>query len=167
MGDKNLPQAMAFAFLEEMASEFETRFGDLAQSAMASAMQEDFEGAIRNLMVKYNSQPADKVEQVCFKRTIVLKPVIVDNRACEFKTPYPKTPEYTPKKPTNNPTLPHPPTPPQRQKTQVRSQITQIHDVMIDNIEAVLMRQEKIELLVEKTADMQGRQKFSEETRKF
>jgi vesicle-associated membrane protein 7 len=101
MSDEKNKHRIPFAFLEDMKTNFVTKFGlEAAQSAIAFAMNEDFKGIIQERMEFYNSDRAD---------------MSIDSIGA------------------------------------VKSQIEDVKGVMVQNIERVLERGEKIELLVDKT----------------
>jgi len=96
MTDSDFGKRVAFAFLEELSRRFEDQFGDLAQTAIALAMQADFENHIVELLEHYNSNDADDISRV-------------------------------------------------------KQKITDVQNTMVDSIDKILLRQEKIEILVERT----------------
>jgi len=96
MTDSDFGKRVPFAFLEELSRRFEDQFGDLAHTAIALAMQSDFERHITELVEHYNSDDADDISRV-------------------------------------------------------KQKITDVQNTMVDSIDKILLRQEKIEILVEKT----------------
>eukprot|EP00397_Hematodinium_sp_SG-2012_P020995 GEMP01021662.1.p1 GENE.GEMP01021662.1~~GEMP01021662.1.p1 ORF type:complete len:217 (+),score=34.40 GEMP01021662.1:70-720(+) len=96
MADLDCPRRIPFAFLEELSKKFQERYADSWQTAIALAMQSEFQSEIERLVTMYNSDDADQIARV-------------------------------------------------------KAQINDIHDVMIDNIDKIMLRQEKIDILVEKT----------------
>eukprot|EP00636_Phaeomonas_parva_P009456 CAMPEP_0118887670 /NCGR_PEP_ID=MMETSP1163-20130328/25299_1 /TAXON_ID=124430 /ORGANISM="Phaeomonas parva, Strain CCMP2877" /LENGTH=210 /DNA_ID=CAMNT_0006826165 /DNA_START=214 /DNA_END=846 /DNA_ORIENTATION=+ len=86
---------VAFAFLEEMQQNFDTTYGDRAQTAIAYGMSE-FGNALQRLMAKYNDPGNDSLGQV-------------------------------------------------------QQRLADVKDVMVQNIDAVLERGERLEVLVDKS----------------
>lgn len=104
MSDEKNKHRIPFAFLEETKTNFIMKFGlDVAQTAIAFAMNEEFKLLLDERMGYYNSDEADRT---------------IDNIGT------------------------------------VKSQIDEVKDVMVQNIERVLERGEKIELLVDKTDNL-------------
>ena len=101
MSDEKNKHRVPFAFLEDMKTNFISKYGlEAAQTAIAFAMNEEFRGVIEQGMEKFNAEGAD---------------LSIDNIGA------------------------------------VKSQIEDVKGVMVENIEKVLERGEKIELLVDKT----------------
>merc|ERR1712224_431765 len=109
MSDEKNKHRIPFAFLEDTKMKFLNRFGlEMAQEAIAFAMNEEFKSILSDRMDYYNSDDADRS---------------IDNIGT------------------------------------VKSQIDEVKDVMVQNIERVLERGEKIELLVDRT-DQLNQQAF-------
>jgi len=109
MSDEKNKHRVPFAFLEDIKMKFLNRFGlEMAQEAIAFAMNEEFKSILSDRMDYYNSDDADRS---------------IDNIGT------------------------------------VKSQIDEVKDVMVQNIERVLERGEKIELLVDRT-DQLNQQAF-------
>nr|CCA21993.1 vesicleassociated membrane protein putative [Albugo laibachii Nc14] len=97
MADAQFKLRVSFLFLEELKSRFLAKYGDRGTTAIAFAMNEEFQHDMRRLMDFYNENPeADSV-------------------------------------------------------TRVQRQIDDVKEVMVENIEKVLDRGEKFELLVDRT----------------
>jgi vesicle-associated membrane protein 7 len=101
MSDEKNKHRIPFAFLEDMKTNFTSKYGmEIPQTAIAFSMNEEFKGIIEQRMDYFNSDGADRT---------------IDNIGG------------------------------------LKSQIDDVKDVMVQNIERVLERGEKIELLVDKT----------------
>lgn len=99
MADEDFHRRLPFTFLEDIKGQFQIRYGDQSQRAIAFAMNEDFQRIIRQQMDYYNTNPAAQEDSV----------------------------------------------------VRVQNQLDSVKDVMVANIEKVLERGEKIELLVDRT----------------
>ncbi|KAJ0398054.1 hypothetical protein P43SY_009991 [Pythium insidiosum] len=97
MADDDLKRRVSFMFLEDMKSKFRAMYGMRGQTAIAFAMNDEFQHVIRRQMEYYNANPeADAL-------------------------------------------------------TRVQQQLDEVKDSMVENIEKVLDRGEKFELLVDRT----------------
>ncbi|KAG2521686.1 hypothetical protein JM16_006111 [Phytophthora kernoviae] len=97
MADDDLKRRVPFLFLEDMKNRFQATYGERALTAIAFAMNDQFQHEIRRLLDYYNANPdADSLSRV-------------------------------------------------------RQQIDDVKDIMVENIEKVLDRGEKFELLVDRT----------------
>ncbi|GLD94777.1 hypothetical protein PINS_up003401 [Pythium insidiosum] len=97
MADDDLKRRVSFMFLEDMKSKFRAMYGMRGQTAIAFAMNDEFQHVIRRQMEYYNANPdADAL-------------------------------------------------------TRVQQQLDDVKDSMVENIEKVLHRGEKFELLVDRT----------------
>ncbi|KUF98684.1 hypothetical protein AM588_10010289 [Phytophthora nicotianae] len=97
MADDDLKRRVPFLFLEDMKNRFQAAYGERALTAIAFAMNDQFQHEIRRLLDYYNANPdADSLSRV-------------------------------------------------------KQQIDDVKDIMVENIEKVLDRGEKFELLVDRT----------------
>ncbi|TMW58931.1 hypothetical protein Poli38472_007076 [Pythium oligandrum] len=97
MVDNDFTRRVSFLFLEDMKKQFRAMYGDRGQTAIAFAMNDEYQHVIRRQMEYYNAHPdADSL-------------------------------------------------------TRVQQQLDEVKDSMVENIEKVLERGEKFELLVDRT----------------
>ncbi|DAZ97331.1 TPA: hypothetical protein N0F65_003695 [Lagenidium giganteum] len=97
MADDDMKRRVPFLFLEDMKGRFKAMYGERGHTAIAFAMNDEFQHVIRRQMEYYNANPeADSL-------------------------------------------------------TRVQQQIDDVKDIMVENIEKVLERGEKFELLVDRT----------------
>jgi len=98
MADENFKRRLPFLFLEELKKKFILKYADQIKTAIAFAMNEDFQNTIKLKMEHYNNNPETEDSVI-----------------------------------------------------RVKNQLDNVKDVMVTNIEKVLERGEKIELLVDRT----------------
>ncbi|CAI5741944.1 unnamed protein product [Peronospora destructor] len=97
MADADLKRRVPFMFLEDMKNRFQATYGDRTHTAIAFAMNDQFQHEIHRLLDYYNANPdADSLSRV-------------------------------------------------------KQQIDDVKDIMVENIDKVLERGEKFELLVDRT----------------
>ena len=129
MADEGMGRRVPFAFLEEVRGRFTQAYGSAALTALAYAYNTEFSRILHQHMVR--AQPSHPVRS-CWQR-----------RSCLRQRPTPPQ-EYFSFNPNADVI------------NRVRGEVNEVKSVMVENIEKVLDRGEKIELLIDKTDQLQG-----------
>lgn len=156
------PGSIPFGFLEEIHQRFVRSYGRAIHSAQAYSMNDEFSRVLSQQMEYYSNDPnADRVSRIKVEMSQVLFSFLnliymTSNRFSSFITlSFDELMEFWSLLLTFCLRL-------------FSFSFLQVRNVMIENIDKVLDRGERLELLVDKTANMQGNTfRFRKQARRF
>uniref|UniRef100_A0A0D3FBR1 Longin domain-containing protein n=1 Tax=Oryza barthii TaxID=65489 RepID=A0A0D3FBR1_9ORYZ len=144
MADDAAGRRIPFAFLEDIHGRFVKTYGRAALTALAYAMNDEFSRVLGQQMDYYSNDPnADRISRMRgemdqYFSYLSVVKLRVDGASYKFR------------------------------KNDINENFLQVRNVMIDNIDKVLERGDRLELLVDKTATMQGNtMRFKRQARRF
>lgn len=128
IADDDFRRSVAFSFLDKIKRKFETQFGSQSYSAIPFAMNTEFAPVLASEMKRANLMVDKESEiQVCSDEDAPSTSSSVRGR---------KMPENVDK------------------VERVRDEVAKVKDIMVSNIDALIERGERLDLLVEKTEDL-------------